>query len=324
MCHRKKSGFTLVELLVVIAIIGILIGMLLPAVQQVREAARRATCQNNLRQIMLAAHNYEGAYMVFPPGYLGHERIDPFSSPSGNHQFYGFTVFIAPYMELNNIYDAFPTHLARINRFAVGGEDLRWFADLPPNLLLGNEQPWNLSQFEISSFRCPSDGKVVDTVWTRSHVRSNPTGSLTMTFWSGSTPGWLAVGRTNYRGCQGRPDFDNGVRDGIFRNRSATAIANIYDGTSNTFAFGESQGGTSSDRVAAWLWISSGSMPASTSTTWLPGNDTRVAFNSFHPGTVNFAVADGSVRGLRIGVDPDMWIDVNGIQDGSVISMNEL
>ena len=69
----KKKGFTLVELLVVIAIIGILIGMLLPAVQMVREAARRTTCANNLHQIVLAVHNYESSNTRFPPGWIGDE-----------------------------------------------------------------------------------------------------------------------------------------------------------------------------------------------------------------------------------------------------------
>ena len=74
----KKNGFTLVELLVVIAIIGILMGLLLPAVQMAREAARRASCQNNMRQLGLAAMNYEGARQKFPPGYT-QERVSGFT-----------------------------------------------------------------------------------------------------------------------------------------------------------------------------------------------------------------------------------------------------
>ena len=98
--QRNKTGFTLVELLVVIAIIGILIGMLLPAVQSVREAARRTQCQNNLRQIGLACLNYESARQQLPPGVTD----DDSSLIDANHT--GF-VFLLPFMEQANLFDQF-------------------------------------------------------------------------------------------------------------------------------------------------------------------------------------------------------------------------
>ena len=109
MFRPTRRGFTLIELLVVIAIIAILIGLLLPAVQKVREAAARTVCQNNLKQIALAAHNYESAYGAMPPGYLGplFGPRRPRRTAAGTFfdaQWFGTMVFLLPYIEQENIY----------------------------------------------------------------------------------------------------------------------------------------------------------------------------------------------------------------------------
>ena len=117
----KKKGFTLVELLVVIAIIGILIGMLLPAVQMVREAARRTSCANNLHQIIIATHNYESSNQRFPPGWIGDES--PFTKG------WAWTSKILAFLDQQNMKDEIDFR-SRIRDMPVDGVRTETFATL--------------------------------------------------------------------------------------------------------------------------------------------------------------------------------------------------
>ncbi len=298
--RKLMMGFTLIELLVVIAIIAILIGLLLPAVQKVREAAARATCQNNLHQIAIAAANYESAYLKFPPGVCvapkaqstGYTFGAPFAGP-----YSGVLAYLAPFLEQTNAYNSVMAQYATLgmNPFDPNGNATAWAYTFPPfdNISGTPTTPTNGSgygiigpQTKVKGFICPSSASDTPAAPYGSPFAADPSyccgyidaywmdgGSIWIDFLplaGGSPPMPFQV--SNYIGCAGGLGDDAyGSASqmaqwlpfkGIYlRNVSAT-IGAISDGTSNTIAFGETLAGTSRPpRNFNLLWFGAGSMP---------------------------------------------------------------
>ncbi len=337
---RPRWAFTLIELLVVIAIIGILIGLLLPAVQKVRAAAAVSQCQNNLKQIGVALHNYYSSYKYFPPGYVD-GNTDPNSTPDNDvGPGWGWAAYLLPYLEQNNVYN-------QINFQQTVGTGV-------------NAQ---VSLTALPVFQCPSD-PYQDAVPIYDSNFTNPI---------------AVVAHGNYVGCNGWEECFNGAGGnpqpgggadgltgqygiagrGVFYRNSRTIVVAVRDGLSNTIFVGERSanhspstwtGAVPGGRCPAWMATPAFTAPntppgqaptgpngsaydnadfgealvfAHANATHLPNADQPFydpdTFYSMHSGGANFLLGDGSVRFISSGVNPTTYQALGTIAGGEVL-----
>jgi prepilin-type N-terminal cleavage/methylation domain-containing protein/prepilin-type processing-associated H-X9-DG protein len=334
---RRRTAFTLIELLVVIAIIALLMALLLPAIQKVREAANKMICASNLRQLTIAAHNYHTDFQKLPPGGLYGPFPDP--GPQGaQQQNISCLAILLPYIEADNVFK---------NLCVVGPRSLPIPAGYKTQI--GNTQGgpdtglnsltlewWNHStnrlwaQSKIKVLYCPSDelANVIPALGT----------VVCTDAYNSNCYGWYfqignafadALGRTNYVACVGTtgrnlvnvPGYHLGLYEGIMCNRTRSTLGQVtvQDGTSNTLLFGEMLGGEGVGRrtlVSSWIgvgeqctWFGLGrgngaNAAPDGSTTWNPFltvGANPYNFSARHASGVQFAWGDGSVRTVKFG-----------------------
>lgn len=310
---RTRQGFTLVELLVVIAIIGIMVGLLLPAVQAAREAARRMQCSNNMKQIGLALHNFHDTFRKFPPGILAPTSADP-PGTTATHQYTSIMLYLLPYMEQQAIYEQANVALdLNVDHFP----GLTYGSSLPINYWWGVAGTWAAAQNKVPMYECPSANPYNNTS-TMAYLYTN---GLTIHMGTWGT-NYTQLGRTNYAACAGgigeaHTDAAGwGRYKGLFWPRTKTGFQQVIDGTSNTIAFGEVMGGFNGNQLdVGFTWMGMGPMP----TAWrLPTPLSRPAWyqnGSQHPGVVQFTLFDGSVRAVSGSVNRDSYLFASGVQD---------
>ncbi len=303
---RRSRGFTLVELLVVIATIGILMAMLLPAVQSARGAARRAQCIKRLEQLGLAAQHYHSAKRRFPPGYLGPARFESMP-PDGDT--YGPCVdllaFLLPYMEETSVARELEANLDR------RADALPFWEETPL---------WNLAQTRLEAFVCPSDQPYGSTVGTFTVLHADKKQLQGEISWNES--GGDMLGRTNFVGVAGKWGYPGQpAKDkwrGVFTNRSKTSQKDISDGTSHTLMLGEALGGLhGGQRLYSFAWMGCGALRTKRGL----GGGEWSRFSSAHPGIVHFGYADGSAHAIAIDdVSDRVFWALSGICDGGIVS----
>ncbi len=331
----SRIAFTLIELLVVIAIIATLVAILLPAVQQAREAARRSSCKNNMKQIVLGMHNFVDAYGQFPNG---RAYGFPYSgSRTGNIYFqWSWSFLILPYVEQGAIYDAI--------EFDTKTPSTVWFGTTPVAV---RDELRKMLGSKIPIYSCPSSGSGVLDIGVNGatnvavgcerleymgvsgiHQRRS---TKTSEGFSASSYGSSAL-----RDCTKFDELTGlGTASGIFFGNSDVTPGDIVDGMSNTFILGEKPaylttgnfGGVSAGRWAYANWGNGNMCPptsldatcaldsedgddgiypssrALSPTTGLMTPTGSYGFSSFHPGGLNFALSDGGVRTVSYNTD---------------------
>ncbi|WP_164102465.1 DUF1559 domain-containing protein [Candidatus Laterigemmans baculatus] len=329
--NARRSGFTLVELLVVIAIIGVLVGLLLPAVQAAREAARRMSCSNNLKQQGLAAHNYHDTFKIFPPALIASGRYNnaTYHVDKGLVKNTTGWALMLPFMEQQAIH-------ANWNFNVCAG------ASNPYGQQLAGDDTINLGLYNarIATLECPS----------------HPEAGEISTYNAGGTSFYdrREAVRTSYFFSTGYyTDYDrpyeqcnNNVQQGAFGNDGAAKFASLRDGSSNCLLFGEGAGGSmkTSSHYGPWGMsgihtgihgrvvvadVATGIKPTaleaqnySINGAW--NNDAKRRtyawiFGSHHPGGAQFTMGDGSVRFLSDNMDFTTFARLAYIHDGEVL-----
>jgi prepilin-type N-terminal cleavage/methylation domain-containing protein len=301
--HRR--GFTLVELLVVIAIIGILVALLLPAVQAAREAARRMSCSNNEKQIVLALHNYHDTYKTFPSGSM---------QPVPGSYSWGYLALTLPFLEQANAHATVDfsvqhcgTHLKALQSSATGD---------PASIL-----------FKL--FTCPSDPR------SDRELLSGPTGPLPASGDVGILypANYLGMGGSNdpdttssFTGCVAAGSSTTLPRagNGMMYLNSGTRFADVTDGTSSTIIIGE----RSITRDLGWGWPICGGWECEhyvSSTLGLSRGDNDPYFihaqhlGSWHPGGAYVGLTDGSIRFLAYTIDYNTYLALSTRASGEVV-----
>ncbi|MCI0361317.1 MAG: DUF1559 domain-containing protein [Planctomycetaceae bacterium] len=328
---RGRKGFTLVELLVVIAIIGVLVALLLPAVQAAREAARRSQCSNNLKQIAIAAHNFHDVRLRFPAGLL---QIPSPSGVTATHQSTGVIASLLPYLEQISTRDLITR---KLEAEVVPGPGVpisdtdAWYqpcCNFTTNSSLG------ASRTRINTLLCPSTDAYrhdVDGTMAVLHPSSFNSSNGQVDIWRVLFPdalGGLTVGRTNYLGVGGylsnlkdtaSPPANWDHLKGIFGIRTMHNMASVLDGTSNVLMFGEAIGGrVGPRRFFGFSWIGCGFQVTGFGLT----SKTYEKFSSEHPGIVQFCLADGSVRNINTNIDFTTYVRFSSMADGVPFNAN--
>jgi prepilin-type N-terminal cleavage/methylation domain-containing protein len=279
--RRGRSGFTLIELLVVIAIIAVLVGMLLPAVQKVREAANKSTCANNLKQLAIAVHNYEGVYSVLPVNSQGYNYGAWSWSAQSPQSSWSWIARVLPYIEQDNLY--------RQGNI--------------PNSTFGSVT--GVLATPIKNLFCPSDNAASQAVRTD---RFNLEGaSIAVTNYKGVSGSNWCWGNYVNNGPSGNCDglsWGDGIfyRDDWMRQ---VRLAGISDGTSNTYMVGEDVPDWNyhcswpySNNAVGTCGIPPNAKPGGGGT-YAPTDWPNVySFHSKHINGLQFAMADGSVRSV--------------------------